>query len=631
MRKYLLIPILSLVGICSILFVQKAYATSYDFTIDSNTNISYTTGDDFVIVSTEYIRSVKNSSYYYPASGEKVFNLPDLPGGTDEQTKEERAYKLESLKVTDNKGNDIKYTTEQGDNGKGVYIHVPNYKQTTSSAPYDIQVRYSTHDFLTKIGNYISIQAPALPSDVKFSSTDSETNTNTQYNYGLTITVDKNITPLAKVFPSKYTTDTNASGTTTYTFTQEDRIGNSPYLEFGTSLTYKFELTYTTPKTDNLLPANLTNSLKALSTNIFELALPREFDETSQKVYFTNISPTPTNIYKDDEGNIIASFEMPANQESLIKVEGYIVVNQNTIGNEKGIDISWEDYKKQVSSTSYLQKYLVATKYWQATDSYIQSEASTLLNGQNSTLDILKADYAYIGGKLTYDTTKANSENERIGALAALQGGASVCMEYADSMIAILRAQGIPARAAFGYTNLKEAQNMEITHEWVQVWIPDMGWISIDPTYESNNMSIGQKIDKVLWEVFNNDSLSAIKVYSADNVTSLSTEGYKVNIYEVDSSSIDFSTLKTYINLIPGKGYNSTSDIPQEGYDAGQWFNTFLKTTVVGKSLLITGPIILLVLLIAGVLTIIKVVRKKFGKNKKEKEGKVVRYRMPRM
>ena len=604
--KKLSIYILSIISLF-LLFSTKVLAKSSDFVIDSNTDITYTTGETFVSVVTKYTRTVANSDYFYPATGEKVFNIPDLPSSTQEEITTERKYKLDSLKVTNSLGGTVKYTIEEQAQGSGIYIKVPNYKQTTSSSPYSIQIAYNTHDFVTKVVNYTTLQAPALPKDVIFEQTDTTTNTQTSFNYGLNIIVDDKIAPLAKVYPSQFTQSTK-NGKTTYSFAQENRIGNSPYMEFGTSVTYKFALTYTTPKTDTLVPESLTNVFKSLSTNIFEISLPREFDETDQKVYFTNVSPTPSNIYKDDEGNIIASFEVPANTIGTITLEGYIVTNQDAYqAGSAPVNMDWTSYKEAISKASYLKNYLTPTKYWQSNDTNIKGEAEKLMADKTTVLDIIKADYAYIGEKLTYDDNKANSENERIGAKAALEGGASVCMEYADLMIALLRAQGIPARAALGYANITETQEAQVRHQWVQVWIPDYGWYSVDPTLESNNMRLGQSIDRVLWEVFNGDTLSNIKVFSADNIDVLTTDGYNLNIYGVSDTDIDFTKLKTYVDIVPNKGYESTEDIPSASkYGFGQWLNTFLKTTTIGKAVIITGPVIILVLVVSVIVAVTK-------------------------
>ncbi len=604
--KKLFIYIFSIVSLF-LLLSTKVLAKSSDFVIDSNTDITYTTGETYVSVVTKYSRTVANSDYFYPATGEKVFNIPDLPSSTEAEITAERKYKLDSLKVTNSLGGTVKYTIEEQAQGSGIYIKVPNYKQTTSSSPYSIQITYNTHDFVTKVANFTTLQAPALPKDVIFEQTDTTTNTQTSFNYGLNIIVDDKIAPLAKVYPSQFTQATK-NGKTTYSFAQENRVGNSPYMEFGTSVTYKFALTYTTPKTDTLVPESLTNVFKSLSTNIFEISLPREFDETDQKVYFTNVSPTPSNIYKDAEGNIIASFEVPANTIGTITLEGYIVTNQDAYqAGSAPVNMDWTAYREAISKASYLKNYLTATKYWQSNDSNIKSEAEKLMADKTTVMDIIKADYAYIGDKLTYDDNKANSENERIGAKAALEGGASVCMEYADLMIALLRAQGIPSRAALGYANITETQEAQVRHQWVQVWIPDYGWYSVDPTLESNNMRLGQSIDRVLWEVFNGDTLSNIKVFSADNIDVLTTEGYNLNVYGVDSTGIDFTKLQTYTDLVPEKGYESNEDIPSASkYGFGQWLNTFLKTTTIGKAVIITGPVIILVLIVSVIVAVTK-------------------------
>ncbi|MDD4381891.1 MAG: transglutaminase family protein [Candidatus Dojkabacteria bacterium] len=593
------------------------HASSYDFKIDTDTKIYYNTGDTYVTVKNRYTREVENSSYYYPAKGEKVFHIPDISSDTDEEITTERKYKRDSITVKDLRGNNVKYTIEEQEIPNGIYVNIPNYKTTTSSSPYIIEFTYKTHDYVDKINSFVTIQGLALPEDIVFQQEEKSTKTLTQFNYYLSIIVDSKISPLAKIYPSKFTTSTK-DGKTTYSFSQTDRIETSPYLEFGTKQTYKFELTYNTPKTDSIVPQSYSNIFKALSTNIYEISLPREYGETEQSILFSNVSPTPTNLFKDTEGNIIATFEVPANEEGKILVEGYITVSQDEYStNNSTYDMDFAQYQEKISGTEYIQKYLSATKYWEVKDPYIVQEAQRLAKDQTTIAGIIEADYQFVNERLEYDESKANSSNERIGAKAALYGGASVCMEYADSMIALLRAQGIPSRAALGYANLSENQEEEqVRHQWVQVWIPEYGWLTVDPTLESRNMKIGKSIDRVLWETFNGDSLSNIRVFSADNINSLTAEGYSIKIYGVDA--LPDENLMGYTDIIPEKGYESIDDIPTTNtYSFGNWLNTFLKTTTLGKSLIITGPIILtiiiLTVIILSIVILIRVIKKKRG------------------
>jgi len=580
--------------------ISNVHATSYDFIIDTDSQISYTTGDSFVTVRYTYKRTVENSSYYYPASGEKVFHIPDIQNKTDEEIKVERKFKKDSISVKDQYGNKIKYTIKEEANPEGIYISIPNYKTTTKSSPYIIIFTYKTHDYVQKVKGFVTLQGPALPKDIVLEQTDKSTGTKTKYNYNLSIITDKNISSLAKIYPSDFSKKED-SKTTTYSFDQLDRIENSPYLEFGTKATYKFELLFKTPKTDTFIPEKYSEIYSQLSTNIYEISLPREYGETNQKVFFSKITPSPKDIYQDTEGNIIGVFEVPANLDSEISVTGYISVEQEDFATPApSIDMNLTEYFDIVEKSSFLNKYLTPTKYWQSTDSYIKQEADKLIANQMTILEVIKADYAFVGEQLEYDYDKANSENERIGAKGALTGGASVCMEYSDSLIALLRSQGIPARAAGGYANIsEEVVDNPATHQWVQIWIPNYGWLTADPTLESKNMLIGKSIDRILWETFNGDSLSNIRVYSANDITSVSNGGYNIRVYGADD--INETELKRYIDLVPEKGYESTEEIPvNSNYSLSHWLNTILKTTMIGKSLLIAGPVLIFLVVLTG-------------------------------
>ncbi len=604
-----------LVTICTLLLfllsmpVSLLNAAGYDFSIDNSTQVQYKNGDDFVTVHSRYFRKVNNKSYYYPATGEKIFHIPDLPESKEFEIDLERQFKKDSLLVKDSIGNSIKYTIEDLKPGEGFYIKVPNYRQTTISSPYDIYIEYKTHDLVRKVHDWIVIQAPALPEDVTLEQKDKATGTSTSFDYALSIVVDSDIPKLAKAFPSEYSTQ-KKKDTTVYSFTTKDRIGQAPYLEFGIAQVYKFELRYKTPKTDLLIPEKYSSVFKALSTNIYELSLPREFSETNQLVRISDIYPTPQKITKDTEGNILATFEVEANRESEIIVDGYVWVEQSALDANRSIpNPLYSDYKEDVLQSEYADKYLSASNFWEVDDPFIKGEADKLVGENKYLMDVVKADYRYINERLEYDESKITEGNNRIGAKAALQGGGSVCMEYADSMIALLRAQGIAARAALGYANLEELKNASdasIRHQWVQIWIPEYGWLSIDPTFESDNMKIGQEINRVLWETFNGDTLSNIRIYSADNINTASSVDYNVKIYAVDPNTVpQVDTLKTYSDILP------ISESTQPG--VADTLNTFVKATTLGKALVIIMPIVgvlvLTVLLLTTVTSLIRRVR----------------------
>jgi transglutaminase-like putative cysteine protease len=589
------------------------YAADYDFHIEHNMEIQYTKNTDYVTVQIEYIRDVINSEYFFPASGEKTFVIPDILSQTTEQITTERNYKTGTITVKDSNQKDIKYTATN-EEGEGIYIEVPNYKQTTKNSPYKIYITYQTHDYVSVVNQNVVIQAPSLPTDTEFEILHDESGTQTDIEYNLDIVVDKEVGPLAKIWPLEYT-DTSTDLQYIYNYPSTSRLGKNPYIEFGTEQIYKFELEYQTPKTDSLIPEKYSEVFNNLSKNIFEISLPRQFDETSQTVKIESISPTPTKIGRDSEGNIIATFEVNANEQSTISVIGYVWVKQNPLSDPKLIpNPELAIYINDIQSDINLNRYLTDTKYWQVTDKYIQEEANKLKEGQTHLLDLIRTDYRYINEKLDYDQSKADSSNDRIGAKQALEGGGAVCMEYADAMITILRAQGIPARAALGYANLKDLSHTsqsQVRHQWVQVWVPNYGWLSIDPTLESENMDIGQNIDRILWETFNDDDLSNTKIYSADSLENISELEFNISVYAVNERDIeDIEGLLTYEEISPIK------EIEQE--NIGDWLNKFFKASSIGRSVAIVAPIILTLIFLIVIISIVRIVIKKIKEKKKK-------------
>ncbi len=63
------------------------------------------------------------------------------------------------------------------------------------------------------------------------------------------------------------------------------------------------------------------------------------------------------------------------------------------------------------------------------------------------------------------------------------------CQHYAGAAALLLRMAGVPARVATGFTpGVRDASRDEYVirdqdaHAWVEVWIPDHGWVTLDPT-----------------------------------------------------------------------------------------------------------------------------------------------------
>jgi len=65
---------------------------------------------------------------------------------------------------------------------------------------------------------------------------------------------------------------------------------------------------------------------------------------------------------------------------------------------------------------------------------------------------------------------------------------AGFCQYFATAMVAMLRAEDVPARYVTGYTPYEQVGDGEhvirgkYAHTWVEVYFPDVGWVAFDPT-----------------------------------------------------------------------------------------------------------------------------------------------------
>jgi transglutaminase-like putative cysteine protease len=77
----------------------------------------------------------------------------------------------------------------------------------------------------------------------------------------------------------------------------------------------------------------------------------------------------------------------------------------------------------------------------------------------------------------------------------ALEEGRGVCQDFAHIMIAVCRGWGLPARYVSGYLFTQRSEghdrsDPDATHAWVEVFLPSLRWVGIDPT---NNILAGER------------------------------------------------------------------------------------------------------------------------------------------
>ena len=106
---------------------------------------------------------------------------------------------------------------------------------------------------------------------------------------------------------------------------------------------------------------------------------------------------------------------------------------------------------------------------------------------------------------------------------------------------------------------------------------------------------------------------SNIKIYSANNIQELTTEGLLVKVYGVEDEP-NFKDFNSYTDLIDKDKIpeNSFSQISVLG-------DTILKTTTLGKAIIVTLPILIVFGLLIGLISLSIYIYKKLREKKKKK------------
>ena len=410
-----------------------------------------------------------------------------------------------------------------------VVISAPYPQAIDPGQSYTFVFKYNNSQLAQKAGNLSDIFIQAFSEDFVFVTDGIE------YQYNTKLVVPKDFGEENFVSPepiNKYSEGNND----VYEFSQDQLKEGYVWVQRGTKQFFKFTIT------QNI---NATEETNTGSSNEYSMIIPREFDAMGidQNLYYSDISPAPKYIETDSDGNLIGVFDFPSHLDSVITITGFAEVI--SLGNNVLNIGTLADYKNDIDAV-----YTESSEFWEVDEPQIQSKASELKGSEDEVYKILKNTYDFIVDSIDYSDIKRFGLNVRHGALATLNGNAAVCMEYSDLYIALLRAQGVPARAAFGYGyDSKQPADEQELHQWVQAYIPTTEtWLNIDVTWgESGPALIGGDMNHFLTHV--------ASVHPNDPATlSGRTYGSKVSF---DSVQFRIETLES----IPNKEFDTSEDL----------------------------------------------------------------------
>jgi len=198
-------------------------------------------------------------------------------------------------------------------------------------------------------------------------------------------------------------------------------------------------------------------------------------DTTTQRCLSFKLTTEPRGEvmeYNDRFGNLIHHFDaLESHEKVVVKAISDVVTNT-----------AFTDDQRNLTPLDEFD-YLAPTGYAPHHDAVWSFVAPQVVPGDPTKTAMQLMDALFRSLKYERGATDV-----RTTALEALSLGRGVCQDFAHVMLAASRCAGIPARYVSGYLySSKPAEHNQTanaaSHAWVDVFTPDRGWISLDPTH----------------------------------------------------------------------------------------------------------------------------------------------------
>jgi transglutaminase-like putative cysteine protease len=366
---------------------------------------------------------------------------------------------IENISASDSRGR-IEPQIERGSYQTKITLAF-NSKVVGSGSIQSFRIAYDSKEFASNHGQVWEIIVPRLSNAENIDL------------YRVNVQVPTSFGPSVTAHP-KADLEIESAGKRVFQFNKEAIENFGAILSFGETQYYSFELKY-----------HLKNPTNGPVRT--QIALPPDIINR-QKVYFRTLNPTTVNVEIDEDGNYLALYELAKGEAKTITLTGIAEVKSTK-------NLPAQTNSSEQIPEDILNRYTKELPFWPTTDPKIIQLAESITKDHVGTYNKSHAIYNYVIEELTYSKERLQNNVERFGALKALEfPDQAVCMEYADLFITLNRAVGIPAREIDGYAYTPDDDSLptigDVLHAWTEVYLPDTGWVPVDPTWGSTTKGL---------------------------------------------------------------------------------------------------------------------------------------------
>jgi transglutaminase-like putative cysteine protease len=214
------------------------------------------------------------------------------------------------------------------------------------------------------------------------------------------------------------------------------------------------------------------------SFNELHLQPADDYRQTSVSFDLELDPPTPLRSHLDYFGNATHHFHL-ANTHTVLRVRSVAKVSTYMI------PLPQPTYAAVLPELRHrFFEYLAPTKRVPLNQDWLEAFGIRPLLPDDEIVSYLEYLTKHLKETLMYQPSATNV-NTTLTDFAKTRMG--VCQDYAHAMLAICRAEGIPARYVSGYvhSNPTGDETMiggEGSHAWIETFLPGSGWVGYDPT-----------------------------------------------------------------------------------------------------------------------------------------------------
>lgn len=222
-----------------------------------------------------------------------------------------------------------------------------------------------------------------------------------------------------------------------------------------------------------------SNSIRYHSNQLMIYPISNKFQKVNSHKLEVTSSPT-ISTHKDFFGNIIGTFNINAPHDWMTVTSlAEITMLPRTIEKVN------EDTKQQWANIEALKQNISFFEYLNQTDSFTTTDVLSILPKDFKNLDpldvcVMLSQFVFESFSYQKGITNIESTVEEVWRLKA-----GVCQDFTNILLYLNRFFGIPSRYVSGYICPSDDSNFRgigATHAWVEVYIPQIGWVGIDPT-----------------------------------------------------------------------------------------------------------------------------------------------------